>query len=215
MEMGQRPFQLFQILACGLALASGCGQPAQVCTINVDEFQSDKTTNAENSTYSIYTATPLTAYAGDRLAQSFQVSGATSVSKISLKMKRTGSPSSGSTVLLYIETNSGNNPSGTEVSANSYASLATSSISSTENTWTEFSFASTISLAANTTYWLVAKGNYSASDTDYITWLANTSNLLSTGQGKVDTGGSCTGTACWTLPAAGAGLDFQMKFGCR
>jgi hypothetical protein len=84
-----------------------------------------------------------------RLAQSFQVEDGISCPKVALEFgANLNSPVGNLTV--RIETDNSGVPSGTLVHAD-----ATKAIAITPSAWNEFAFPSSISLAADTTYWLV------------------------------------------------------------
>ncbi len=72
------------------------------------------------------------------------------------------------TLTLTIETDSAGAPSGTPVTNGTSSTVLASSVPYLSAEWVSFSFASNVSLTSGTTYWVVLKGSYTASTTNYI-----------------------------------------------
>lgn len=103
----------------------------------------------------------------DKLAQSFQVTGAQTVGSVKLWMKKAGSPTGNLTV--KIETDSAGSPSGTPVT-NGTSNTVAASTPTTSYGWIEFTFATNPSLSGSTTYWIVLETADTQSDTNYVEW---------------------------------------------
>lgn len=108
-----------------------------------------------------------------QLAQSFQVTGTTSVSSVRLWLKKVGSPTGNLTV--KIQTNSAGSPSGTTVTNGTSATVAASTLA-TSYGWIEFAFSTNPSLTGSTTYWLVLETTDSNSASHYVQWGADGSS---------------------------------------
>jgi len=108
----------------------------------------------------------------DKLAQSFEISTASTVSEIDLYLKKVGSPTGNLTV--EIQTDSAGEPSGTAVT-NGTSNTVSASTLTTSFTDITFSFASNPSLASGTTYWLVLTTSDTQSNTNYVLWGSDTS----------------------------------------
>jgi hypothetical protein len=117
-----------------------------------------------------FTITAPTTY--DKLAQSFEVTGTTSLASVDLYLKKIGSPTG--TMTLRVETDSAGSPSGTLADANLTATLAESSLSTSYADAT-FTFGTPASISGSTTYWLVLSTDRTASATNYVVWGADTS----------------------------------------
>ncbi len=111
--------------------------------------------------------------AKDKLAQGFQLSTASAISKVRLWLKKVGSPTGNLTV--KIQTNSGGSPSGTTVTNGTSATVAASSLS-TSYGYIDFAFSTPPSLSASTQYHLVLETADSASNSNYVEWGADASS---------------------------------------
>ncbi len=116
-------------------------------------------------------------YGSIKLAQSFQVSTSALIPKIQLLLKRVGTISSD--ILLRIETNSGNAPSGTAVT-NGTATILSSNIS-TNPFWVNISLTD-CELSTATTYWLILSTTNGSSE-NYYEWKANNIGGYTSGTG--------------------------------
>jgi hypothetical protein len=108
----------------------------------------------------------------DKLAQSFEISTASTVSEVDLYLKKVGAPTGNLTV--EIQTDSAGEPSGTAVT-NGTSNTVSASTLTTSFADITFSFASNPSLASGTTYWIVLTTADSQSNTNYVVWGADTS----------------------------------------
>jgi len=109
----------------------------------------------------------------DKLAQSFQVTGAQTLKTINLWLKKVGSPTG--TLTLRIETDNSGEPSGTLVDANATATVAESSLSTSYGDIT-FTFTNSFSISGSTTYWIVLSTDRAVSETNYVQWGADGSS---------------------------------------
>lgn len=121
-----------------------------------------------------------------KIAQSFSISTSTPVAKISLYLKKTGSPSN---VTVSIMTNSGGNPNNQQgSSATLYGSQVTTSYG-----WVDVYPTTPITLTPNTTYWVqLSVSNTSA--TNYYT-IGQVANAYTGGQTKTK-----AGNGSWATP---------------
>lgn len=108
-----------------------------------------------------------------RLGLAFTQSGARSIKRIGLYLKKTGTITTGKIVTLAIQTDSTGSPSGTVVQNGTSANVQTDDISSTAG-WIVFTFAKPVDLADATVYHLVLTGDYTASTSNYIGWQSKT-----------------------------------------
>lgn len=108
----------------------------------------------------------------EKLAQSFEVTGAQTVGSVKLWLKKVGSPTGNLTVKLY-DDNSGE--PGSLVTNGTSNTVAASGLS-TSYGWIEFQFGTAPSLSGSTTYWLVLETADSADESDYVVWGADGSS---------------------------------------
>jgi hypothetical protein len=139
------------------------------------------------------TTSAITAF--DKLAQSFQLMSGITCDKAQLDLRKVGSPTG--TMTLRIETDNAGDPSGTLVDANATVTVAESSLS-TSLALVDFDFASSFSLSASTTYWLVLSTDRSASDSNYVEWGAEETGSYADGESGTEA------SSTWTTPAADA-----------
>lgn len=125
------------------------------------------TTSANDVEFEI-TTSAATEY--DKLAQSFQISSTSTIDKVTLWLKKVGSPAG--TMTLRIETNNAGSPSGTLADANATVTVAESSLTTSYGAIT-FNFATDFQLTGSTTYWLVLSTSRAQSATDYVQWGAD------------------------------------------
>lgn len=89
------------------------------------------------------------------------------ISSVTLKMRKVGSPTTTNGVILTIETDNSGDPSGTAVHADAIDTVLISGISSTWG-WVTFTFDRPVDLTASTVYHYVLSGNYAISTSNYI-----------------------------------------------
>lgn len=151
-------------------------------------------------------------FAGDEVAQGVRVTTGLSVSKLEVRLMRSGSP----THLLRasIQTDNSASPSGTDVGGFGTA-LVTNVDDTADGEWVEFTLSAAASLSANTQYWLVLRSLAAQDATNYVTWMGNSSNPLTTVFAMAET--STSAPATWV--ASGTGLtattDLLVRFGCN
>lgn len=123
----------------------------QGTTESIDEKQ-------ENTAHITYLGT------GQWVAQSFKLDGNGTVKKVSLFLRKIGTPPF-STVNLEIQTDSNNAPSGTVVS-NATKTVSVNNIPSAVENYVPFIFSTPPSLSLATTYWLVVKASSDSGNTN-------------------------------------------------
>lgn len=101
-----------------------------------------------------------------KIAVQFTQSGARSIKRVALRLKKTGTIASDKLLTLTIETDSSGAPSGTALGN---ATILANSVGATYD-WYDFVFTAPVDVANSTVYHLVLTSNYTASDTNYISW---------------------------------------------
>lgn len=122
----------------------------------------------------------------ERLGQSFQTGLAGPLPFIDLKLQRNGTVSG--RIWCTLEANSSGAPSGTALATSD--KLDVSNISTTAGA-IRFVFRTPATLTASTTYWLVLRGDYTISTSNYIAWLRKlTTNPYANGTAATYNGSS-------------------------
>lgn len=101
-----------------------------------------------------------------KVAVQFTQSGARSVKRVALKLKKAGTIASDKLLTLTIETDSSGAPSGTALGT---ATILANSVGAAYD-WYDFVFTAPVDVANSTVYHLVLTSNYTASDSNYISW---------------------------------------------
>ena len=101
-----------------------------------------------------------------KIAVQFTQSGARSIKRVALRLKKTGTIASDKLLTLTIETDSSGAPSGTALGT---ATILANSVGAAYD-WYDFVFTAPVDVANSTVYHLVLTSNYTASDTNYISW---------------------------------------------
>jgi len=101
-----------------------------------------------------------------KVAVQFTQSGARSVKRVALKLKKAGTIASDKILTLTIETDSSGAPSGTALGT---ATILANSVGAAYD-WYDFVFTAPVDVANSTVYHLVLTSNYTASDSNYISW---------------------------------------------
>lgn len=109
---------------------------------------------------------------GIELALKFTQSGAKSVKRVGLFLKKQGTIAAGKKLTLKIETDSTGDPSGTALGTSGTVDIDTE-VSTTAG-MVMFTFATPVDLADATVYHLVLSGDYSASASNNVCWRSNT-----------------------------------------
>ena len=119
-----------------------------------------------------------------KIAVQFTQSGARSIKRVALRLKKTGTIASDKLLTLTIETDSSGAPSGTALGT---ATILANSVGATYD-WYDFVFTAPVDVANSTVYHLVLTSNYTKSDTNYISWQGLT----------VASGGNAEDYTTWT-----------------
>jgi len=101
-----------------------------------------------------------------KIAVQFTQSGARSIKRVALRLKKTGTIASDKLLTLTIETDSSGAPSGTALGT---ATILANSVGAAYD-WYDFVFTAPVDVANSTVYHLVLTSNYTKSDTNYISW---------------------------------------------
>jgi len=101
-----------------------------------------------------------------KIAVQFTQSGARSIKRVALRLKKTDTIASDKLLTLTIETDSSGAPSGTALGT---ATILANSVGAKYD-WYDFVFTAPVDVANSTVYHLVLTSNYTASDTNYISW---------------------------------------------
>lgn len=105
-----------------------------------------------------------------QISQGFKVNTSSTVTKVRLWLKKTGTPAGTDTITLVIQTDSSGVPSGSAVTNGTATAVDISDTLTTSYAWVIFTFATAPSLTAGTQYHLVLQGAFTVSDTNYIMW---------------------------------------------
>lgn len=134
------------------------------------------------------------------LAQQFTVGQGFTLDKVSISLKKTGSPTG--TMTLAIHTDSTNDPSGSVITNGTANTVAESGLA-TSYGYIDFTFAVKPTLAQGTKYHLVLSSNRANSETNYVEWAQSNGASDYTGgvSNRQDTG------LTWTEVAG----DFHFK----
>ncbi|KKU81899.1 MAG: hypothetical protein UY07_C0007G0053 [Parcubacteria group bacterium GW2011_GWA1_47_8] len=135
-------------------------------------------------------------------AQSFVPSDTMPLSRISLYLKKTGSPSNPS--IKIVEDNSGSPKTTSLASVTLSAATVTTSYG-----WIDVSFSSPANLVGGQTYWIVFDTGTNASN--YFTWCSDSNNGLGNGVGKYKSSWSSGGS--WTLITGDLGFKTYLGSG--
>ena len=101
-----------------------------------------------------------------KIAVQFTQSGARSIKRVALRLKKTGTIASDKLLTLTIETDSSGAPSGTALGT---ATILANSVGAAYD-WYDFVFTAPVDVASSTVYHLVLTSDYTASDSNYISW---------------------------------------------
>ncbi len=198
--------KLFALTLIAVSLWSCSSNSAETATCSVD-------ISSESTTGGVGIRQP--SYGSDKVAQSVTFTADTSFSSLQLKLKRVGSPVG--TLTLVIETNSASAPSGLAVymadGSDNSATFDAAAVSSTASTFYTFTFASAVTLQANSTYWVTVEASYNPSSTDVVKWMSNTANAYSSGNSIARD----TATGVWSTSANTdlANVDLLTKASCE
>lgn len=128
-----------------------------------------------------------------KVSVSFTQSGARQVKKIYLMLKQAGTIAADKVLTLTIEGDSTGDPDGSAIGT--AGTVLAASVGSSYG-WVEFTFSIPVDLADATAYHLVLTSNYTASDSNYISWQGLT---VGSGGNAEDYGGSWADVATLNL----------------
>ena len=134
----------------------------------------------------------------------FTQSGARQINGVTLWMKRTGTLT-GKYVIVTLQTNSGNKPTGTNVTADAIDSAAATAISASVWTWVSFTFQKPVDVANSTAYHFVVEGDWDTSATNYVSVASET---VSSG-GNLGTKGAAWKTMSTTQSMIGFAEEYN------
>lgn len=162
----------------GDATVAGGGSPAldQQCTTNGGNYDFNATAKRD-------------------VAQKFTPSMTTVLTKVSVYIKKTGSPSN---ITARIVTDNSGSPSTTQVGGS--GTIASSSVT-TNYGWIDVTFSTNPNLTSGTNYWLIL--DTSSSTSNYYSWATDSNDSCSTGTSK--------STSTWSTPSWAA-INKDMNF---
>lgn len=137
------------------------------------------------------------------LAQSFQVSTSTSVSSISLTLKKVGTPSN---LTIRVTSDNAGNPSKTSLAT---ATLSSSLVTTATSTFM-INFSPTLNLTAGTTYWLVLDGSTALASYYHA---SASEGLYANGVAKIGQWSSGNGGTWSSVSSAGSDIVFSIYLG--
>lgn len=110
------------------------------------------------------------AAARTQISQGFKPDTSSTVTKVRLWLKKTGTPAGTDTVTAEIQTDSAGVPSGTAVTNGTSTAVDISDTITTSYAWVTFTFATAPSLTSGTQYHLVLQGAFTVSGVNYVMW---------------------------------------------
>lgn len=105
-----------------------------------------------------------------QIAQGFKLNVSSTVTKVKLWLKKTGTPGGTDTVTLAIQSDSSGVPSGSAITNGTATSVDISDTITTSYSWVIFTFSTPPSLTAGTQYHLVLSGAFTVNSSNYISW---------------------------------------------
>jgi len=137
---------------------------------NLDEYYSPGYQTYDYSLRDVSTYT--------QISQGFKPNTSSTVTKIRLWLKKTGTPAGTDTLTLVIQTDSSGVPSGSAVTNGTSNTVDISDTLTTSYAWVEFTFATNPSLTAGTQYHLVLQGAFTISASNYVQWGADNYDII-------------------------------------
>jgi hypothetical protein len=182
---GGPDFDMFHYLGHAKAILAAEAQGSDI-TLNVKFQASDPAALGSNYNETGDTDKPLNKDTSGKtkIAVQFTQSGARSVKRVALKLKKAGTIASDKILTLTIETDSSGAPSGTALGT---ATILANSVGAAYD-WYDFVFTAPVDVASSTVYHLVLTSDYTASDSNYISWQGLT----------VTSGGNAEDYTTWT-----------------
>ncbi len=190
----------------GSIYSNGSIQGSQDATITGDAWVANKSLSpnqqslSNNSDFILGQSSPTI-----DAAQSFIPSSSDNLIKVSLLLKKFGSPTN-KTVRILSDNN--NRPSKTMVNSSAYGSLATNQINNSSYSWIDVALNAPIPLQAGVKYWILIDS--SLNEDNYIFWGKDTTNSYSGGTGQYSPNWSA-GSPVWA--DANGDLAFKAWFG--
>ena len=105
-----------------------------------------------------------------KISQGFKPSTSSTVTKIRLWLKSTGTPAGTDTVTLAIHANSSGVPAASAITNGTATAVDISDTLTSSYAWVEFTFSTNPSLTASTQYHLVLSGAFTISAVNYVLW---------------------------------------------
>lgn len=107
-----------------------------------------------------------------QISQGFKVNTSSTVTKVRLWLKKTGTPAGTDTITLVIQTDNAGIPSGSAVTNGTSIALDISDTTglTTSYSWVTFTFTTNPSLTSGTQYHLVLQGAFTIDGANYISW---------------------------------------------
>ena len=118
------------------------------------------------------------AAARTQISQGFKCNTSSTVTKVKLWLKKTGTPAGTDTITLVIQTDSPGVPSGTPVTNGTSTAVDISDTLTASYAWVTFTFATNPSLTAGTQYHLVLQGAATIDGTNYVQWGADNYDVI-------------------------------------
>src|SRR3990167_1285978 len=105
-----------------------------------------------------------------QISQGFKCNTSSTVTKVRLWLKKTGTPAGTDTITLDIQSDNSGVPSGTAITNGTATDVDISDTLTTSYAWVTFTFATNPSLTAGTQYHLVLSGAFTVSGVNYVLW---------------------------------------------
>lgn len=134
----------------------------------------DQQSQIANTDYPIGQANPVV-----DAAQSFTIANSGQLIKVSLYLKKSGSPTNKTVRLI---TNSGGDPSKTLVAGGSYGTLTASQVSQSDYGWIDITMITPPTVTAGTKYWIVVDSSLDSGN--YFIWGKDSGDTYAGGTGK-------------------------------
>jgi hypothetical protein len=180
-------------IAAASSLLSGCGDLTLGTNSCLLSFTTLPTTS-QDLTLATTTA---------EIAQSFKPKSTANITSAQLRLKANATLTG--SLYLLIQTDASDKPSGVSISPT--ATLDATKVLTTASAFYTFTFASSVPLTRDTTYWFRLKGS-ALSSTASVSWIGNGTNAYSDGSVRTSTDG-----VTWDV-TVGSLLDMLFNLGC-
>ncbi len=170
----------------GDATVAGGGSPTldQQCTTNASNYDFNATTRRD-------------------VAQKFTPTSTTALTRVSVYLKKTGSPSN---ITVRIVTDNAGSPSKTLVGGT--GTISSSGVT-TSYGWIDATFSANPNLTSGTPYWLIL--DTSSSTSNYYSWATDSNDSCSNGSGKYSSDWSANPNPTWN--AISKDMNFKTYYG--